>query len=199
MELNELPVVAYGWENTMIGKSGLMLVQLDPGQYPEIPAKLVRLDDALALMSEQVATVAKYKAGNTALLEALMDMVHQHCTSGADEVHHGYISSGEAAVEVLEQAGMLIDGKLQWQALEDRKPKRQTWEQAVNECITDPEQRARLLAMSYESYSNDSDSDSKKPNGLATEAANPLMSNEKLAEWTGLEPATPGVTGRSQK
>jgi hypothetical protein len=45
------------------------------------------------------------------------------------------------------------------------------------------------------SYSKVADSDSKKPNGLATEAANPLISNENLAEWTGLEPATPGVTG----
>jgi len=49
------------------------------------------------------------------------------------------------------------------------------------------------------SYSKVRKSDSKNQNGLATEAANPLISKENLAEWTGLEPATPGVTGRSQK
>ena len=32
-----------------------------------------------------------------------------------------------------------------------------------------------------------------RQNGLATFVANPLI---LLAEWTGLEPATPGVTGR---
>ena len=32
-----------------------------------------------------------------------------------------------------------------------------------------------------------------KQNGLAPFEANPLI---LLAEWTGLEPATPGVTGR---
>ena len=33
----------------------------------------------------------------------------------------------------------------------------------------------------------------RKENGLAPRSANPLI---LLAEWTGLEPATPGVTGR---
>jgi hypothetical protein len=50
-----------------------------------------------------------------------------------------------------------------------------------------------------ESNSKDSDLDSKNQNGLQAEACNPLISNENLAEWTGLEPATPGVTGRSAK
>ena len=36
----------------------------------------------------------------------------------------------------------------------------------------------------------------KKKNGLQTEVCNPLISFNILAEWTGLEPATPGVTGR---
>jgi len=45
------------------------------------------------------------------------------------------------------------------------------------------------------SYSKVLDSDSKKPNGLQSEDCNPLISLENLAEWTGLEPATPGVTG----
>lgn len=50
-----------------------------------------------------------------------------------------------------------------------------------------------------EPYSKDSDSDSKNQNGLQAKACNPLISNENLAEWTGLEPATPGVTGRGAK
>jgi hypothetical protein len=45
------------------------------------------------------------------------------------------------------------------------------------------------------SYSKVLDSDSKKSKGLRAEARNPLISNRNLAEWTGLEPATPGVTG----
>ena len=45
-------------------------------------------------------------------------------------------------------------------------------------------------------YSKDVEPDSKNQNGLQAEACNPLISNENLAEWTGLEPATPGVTGR---
>lgn len=40
------------------------------------------------------------------------------------------------------------------------------------------------------------DSYSKNQNGLQPEGCNPLISLENLAEWTGLEPATPGVTGR---
>jgi hypothetical protein len=35
--------------------------------------------------------------------------------------------------------------------------------------------------------------DSKNTNGLRNFSRNPLI---YLAEWTGLEPATPGVTGR---
>jgi hypothetical protein len=50
---------------------------------------------------------------------------------------------------VLASAGLLnpADGTLNWQALEDRKPKQQTWAEAVNECVTDPVARERLLAM----------------------------------------------------
>jgi site-specific DNA-methyltransferase (adenine-specific) len=51
----------------------------------------------------------------------------------------------------------------------------------------------------FNSYSKDSESDSKNQNGLLFDDSKPLISLENLAEWTGLEPATPGVTGRSQK
>ena len=50
-----------------------------------------------------------------------------------------------------------------------------------------------------DSYSKDSESDSKNRNGSQTEACNPLIYNDNLAEWTGLEPATPGVTGPGAK
>jgi len=50
--------------------------------------------------------------------------------------------------EILAGAGLVnADNTLNWPALEARKPKQITWEQAVNECVTDPEARARLLAM----------------------------------------------------
>ena len=49
-----------------------------------------------------------YRAENTALLEALMDMVLQHCCSPVDDlIRHRYISSNEAAVAILEKA---LDG-----------------------------------------------------------------------------------------
>ena len=68
-----------------------------------------------------------------------------------------------------------------------------------------PDQRAIIDAIpvivpkGIHSYSKDSDSDSKKSNGLQSEDCNPLISLTNLAEWTGLEPATPGVTGRCAK
>ena len=51
------------------------------------------------------------------------------------------------------------------------------------------------ITMRLDSYSKVCEPDSKKPNGLQSEDCNPLISLENMAEWTGLEPATPGVTG----
>lgn len=50
---------------------------------------------------------------------------------------------------VLAGAGLLNgeDGSLNWQALKDREPKQQTWEEAVRECISDPAEVERLLAL----------------------------------------------------
>lgn len=78
-----------------------------------------------------------YKAGNTELLELLM------------KLHAGQHESILPRVrEILAGAGLVNeDNTLNWPALEARKPKPITWEQAVNECVTDPEARARLLAM----------------------------------------------------
>jgi len=94
-----------------------------------------------------------YKAGNTALLEALMCMCNQHCAHRASgALDHGYLSANEDALEILEQAGMATPVKgdgwtLNWAALEARKPKPQTWAQAVHEVVTDPVEIARLLAL----------------------------------------------------
>lgn len=78
-----------------------------------------------------------YKAGNTELLELLM------------KLHAGQHESILPRVrEILAGAGLVNeDNTLNWAALEARKPKPITWAQAVNECVTDPEARARLLAM----------------------------------------------------
>jgi len=73
------------------------------------------------------AEVASYKAGNTALLEALMDMVFQHFHENQEGfLNHQFISSDEAAIEVLLSAGMAehVSGKgyrLLWDKLADRK------------------------------------------------------------------------------
>lgn len=104
--------------------------------------------------------VDSYRAGNTALLEALMDMVWQFI--GTDDRNavfsHHYIGAEEAAINVLIAAGMAAQVepgansyRLLWDALEARKPKRQTWAEAVEECITDPAEKVRLLALEDES------------------------------------------------
>lgn len=95
--------------------------------------------DAMLLAAHEAETERDgYRAGNTTLLEALMRYAE------------GQEGAAEFAQDVLGRAGMLHpgDGTLNWAALEHRKPKPITWAQAVNECVTDPEARARLLAMS---------------------------------------------------
>ena len=57
-------------------------------------------------------------------------------------------------------------------------------------------ERAHAQGLLFDPYSKDEKSDSKNQIGLLADASNPLISLENLAEWTGLEPATPGVTGR---
>ncbi len=54
--------------------------------------------------------------------------------------------------DILAGAGLVgADNTLNWQALQARKPKPIPWAQAVNECVTDPEARARLLALGDDS------------------------------------------------
>jgi len=78
-----------------------------------------------------------YKSGNTELLELLM------------KLHAGQHESILPRVrEILAGAGLVdADNRLCWDALEARKPKPKTWTEAVNECVTDPAARERLLAM----------------------------------------------------
>jgi hypothetical protein len=79
-----------------------------------------------------------FRAGNTELLELFMKL------HAGDDL----INVMERVREILHGTGLLnADNTPNWQALEDRKPKQITWEQAVNESVTDPEARARLLAM----------------------------------------------------
>lgn len=79
----------------------------------------------------------QYRAGNTELLELWMKLL-----DGLD-----ICAVQDRVREILDGTGLRRDGALDWAALEARKPKRQTWAEAVNECVTDPEARARLLAM----------------------------------------------------
>lgn len=77
-----------------------------------------------------------YKAGNTTLLKALM------------YAHEDKDDANSLRGQALLEAGMLNeDGSCNWAALEERSPKQQTWADAVNECITDPDVKASLLAM----------------------------------------------------
>jgi hypothetical protein len=97
-----------------------------------------------------------YRNGNTALLDALMCMVWQFV--GVDDrdgvISHTGMAAEEAAIKVLMDAGVaeqLAPGansyRLLWAKLEERKPKQQTWAEAVRECITDPAEVERLLAL----------------------------------------------------
>lgn len=94
--------------------------------------------DAMLLAAHEAETQRdQYRAGNTELLGLWMKLL-----DGQD-----IIDVQERVREILEGAGLLRDGKPEWAALEARKPKRQTWEQAVRECVTDPAEAERLLAL----------------------------------------------------
>jgi len=80
-----------------------------------------------ALKVEQEPEAMRLRNGNTALLEALMDMVLQHCCSEPDDlIRHNYLSANEAAVEILEEAGMIENDRLNWPALQRRKDSTQS-------------------------------------------------------------------------
>ncbi len=76
--------------------------------------------------------ITELQRGNTSLIEALMDMVAQHCINNGDQEHliysAGGLSANEAALDLLEEAGYAKDddGKgvryhLLYEKLEARK------------------------------------------------------------------------------
>lgn len=93
-------------------------------------------------LRDDAATAAlerdRYRNGNTTLLELLMSL-----HAGND-----IVDTVERSREILRETGLMDEaGGLNWQALEARKPKPKTWEQAVRECVTDPAEVERLLAL----------------------------------------------------
>jgi hypothetical protein len=94
--------------------------------YEETDAAFRALDKfVLALLAELDRVRGERDAlrnGNTELLEALMDMVLQHCGGYPDDlIRHNYLSANEDAVSILEQAGMIENDRLYWSALQRRK------------------------------------------------------------------------------
>ena len=80
----------------------------------------------------------RYRHGNTTLLGLFMKL------HAGDEI----LDVVEQARTILATAGLLRpDNTLDWDALEARRPKQQSWAEAVNECVTDPELRSKLLKM----------------------------------------------------
>ena len=118
-------------------------------------------DESAARIVELNIRANALKNGNTALLSALMDFVNQFFLSynkdgtldeDGEFLQHGHTSAEEYAVEVLTAAGMMefVPGrgyKLLYDKLAEREPKQQTWEEAVNECISDPVEKERLLKL----------------------------------------------------
>lgn len=129
IELAREAAVACGERHSYMPATDLLAETWHPHRWV-VDAMLLAADEA---ERERDA----FKAGNTELLELLM------------KLHAGQHESILPRVrEILAGAGLLnADNTLNRAALEARKPQRQTWAEAVNECVTDPEARARLLAM----------------------------------------------------
>ena len=81
----------------------------------------------LAGLAVGKAEAAKYRRGNTLLIESLMDMVIQFFhTRPDDTLSHSFMSAEENAIETLIEAGFAeeLEGctyKLLWDKLEQRK------------------------------------------------------------------------------
>lgn len=106
--------------------------------------------------------VESYRNGNTELLEALMDMVGQFFIGNDMDgpLRHSFMSAEEIAMAVLIAAGMAEEigpncCRLLWDKLEARKPKQQTWAEAVRECIADPAEVERLLGLSNDASTDE--------------------------------------------
>jgi hypothetical protein len=96
---------------------------------------LVNTELERALQEERMA-IQRYKRGNTALIEALMDMVNQFFASreinGEEVLYHSFMSAEEEAISILLEAGFAErvfpdrEGyRLLWDKLEARKNEEQ--------------------------------------------------------------------------
>lgn len=81
--------------------------------------------------------VLRYRSGNTELLELMMKMCAGETTKPLERARDILLSTGL----------MRADGTLDWDALEERKPKPQTWAEAVRSSVKDPAEQARLIAL----------------------------------------------------
>lgn len=95
------------------------------------------IDAMLVASGEAERERDSFRAGNTELLELLMKLCLGETTEPLTRARDILVATGL----------MNADHTPNWEALEARKPKPITWEQAVNECVTDPAVRARLLAL----------------------------------------------------
>lgn len=83
------------------------------------------------MSADQSDTILSLKAGNTVLLEALMDMVNQFFISRGDGiVTHSFMSAEEGAIDALLDADMAeevpgVGYRLLWDKLEERKTEQQ--------------------------------------------------------------------------
>ncbi len=83
----------------------------------------------IELYKEILESDRRLRRGNTALIEALMDMVSQHCPSVGEREDLLYYTAGlsanESALFLLEEAGVAEDVgghyRLHWEVLEARK------------------------------------------------------------------------------
>lgn len=97
---------------------------------------------------QSMVKLAEYHRGNTGLLEVLM------------HVHGRSVDADARVAAILTAAGMLdAAGVLNWVALEARRDKPMTWQEAVRRFVADPATQERLLAMEDEPLVQASDSE----------------------------------------
>jgi hypothetical protein len=130
-----------------------------PGDHRAFARAVLRLAEI-----GNIRAAVRFRNGNTALIDALMNMVWQFV--GEDDpdaaFSHQFISAEECALETLVDAGFAEQTKpgansyrLLWAKLAERKAAartpQMTWEEAVDLCVTDADERARILALGVDS------------------------------------------------
>lgn len=111
---------------------------------PNAGSAVSGLLESKAPADEAASEADRLRAGNTVLLDALMGMVGQFFHGELDGVlSHSFMSAQEAAIDVLIQAGMAVEDepnknayRLNWDALEARKPKQRTSDKAVDDHVS---------------------------------------------------------------